>query len=136
LNSNKCDQQWRHYLREAGVYQKTNIHHSDDLMLILKAMEMFFLIESIKDFSKKHDNLKIGKEDDTVKTMDLKQKKESKAKVLANLREANHPYFIQILDGTLLPFCTMDCIRIFQKFKELIEEPESEPTLWSPIHYC
>ena len=41
-----------------------------------------------------------------------------------------------MLDGTLLPFCTMDCIRIFQKFKELKEEPESEPTLWSPIHYC
>ena len=49
-------------------------------------MEMFFLIESIKDFSKKHDNLKIEEEDDPVKTMDLKQKKESKAKVLANLR--------------------------------------------------
>lgn len=68
--------------------------------------------------------------------MNQKQKLEIKAKVLVKFKEANHPYFIKSLDMTLVPLCTMDCIRIFEKLKELIEEPDNEPTLWSPIHYA
>ena len=28
----------------------------------------------------------------------------------------------------------MDCIRIFDKIKELKEHPDEDPTIWSPIH--
>ena len=72
MNSFKCDQQWRHYLREIGVDENTYIDEIRGQKQILNAMEIFFKNESIKDFSKKHDIQKIEEEDNLFKTMDLK----------------------------------------------------------------
>merc|ERR1712194_943001 len=100
-------------------------------------MKMFFENESRNDFSNKHDEF-IDELTKTVEPMGIKQNEESKAKVLKkiNLEQVNHPYFIQKFDMTLDPINTMDCIRIFDKIQELDKEPDSNPTLYSPIHYC
>ena len=55
--------------------------------------------------------------------MTIDQKKKSKTKVLVNFKDLNHPYYIQLMNGELIPICTMDCIRIFDKLDELKKEP-------------
>jgi len=57
LTSLKCDERYQFYLSDTGVNSKTSVYNTDDHQMILNSMEMFWLIESRKDFSKEYDNL-------------------------------------------------------------------------------
>lgn len=123
LRSDKIDQHYRQLLKEGGLATHI-IDGMDHLMepgytCISNAMKKVMENSLGKDFSRRHDKL---------------QSNTNETNFLKKYKEANHPYFIQKEDKTLEPINTMDCIRIFQKFEELKQNPEVDPILMSLLH--
>lgn len=125
-------------------YAKDPVAHENKYgqLVILKALKMFVRIVTVKDFSKKYENLDDNDGDAQEQEMDAAQKKELmkvkkaiKMKVMDLFLESNHPYFIQNKDKSInTPVNTMDCIRIYQKCNELTDDPDCDQFLWSPLH--
>lgn len=89
------------------------------------------------DFSNVNDYSETKKEAYPKNPVDQKNIKAKKDKIMAEFLESNHPYFIQNEEKSINePINTMDCIRIFQKLKDIKEKKEDNPNLWSPLHYC